>query len=188
MSHSANVKNAAKLGYTRIGKAICMCRRCSASRTKAVSTIANTKQISQAGKNEPRMSTEGAREQLTTSGVTKKSKSKRLADQAFRGAAMAWGSWRQVGSHPRCEKPNPLEPSGLAFGQVHRWSGPVRVFAELRSRPVSYEARSRRIREQHHRTGWRLPAEPWQPGAAEGRYLDWSMRTRLRWQFGREKR
>src|SRR6516164_8319038 len=67
MSHSANANKAVRLGYTRIGTTIAMCRRNSSHRARKVSTMDTAKQTSHAGKNEPRMSKEGAREQLASS-------------------------------------------------------------------------------------------------------------------------
>src|SRR5208283_2037229 len=105
MSHSANVKNAAKLGYTRMGKAICMCRRCSANRAKAVSTIANTRQKSHAGKNEPRMSMEGDLEQLARRGATSRTKSRCFTHREPQRNLMASASFRLVGLNRRLEMP-----------------------------------------------------------------------------------
>ena len=67
MSHSANANKNVRLGYTRIGTTIAMCMRNSSHRARKVSTMDTAKQTSHAGKNETRMSKEGAREQLASS-------------------------------------------------------------------------------------------------------------------------
>src|SRR5947207_2119690 len=95
MSHSAKVKSAAKLGYISIGNAAFTRNRNSANRARAVSTIATMKHTSHAGKNEPSTSTDGAREQLDSSGATSR-RGRRLTKRESRRKVMVWVSLRSI--------------------------------------------------------------------------------------------
>src|SRR6516162_9393598 len=83
ISHSANANKAVKLGYTRIGTTTAMCKRNSTHRARKVSRIDAARQTIQAGKNEPRMSKEGAREQLASSKGTNTNQAFDLASRRF---------------------------------------------------------------------------------------------------------
>src|SRR5260370_12928248 len=98
-SHRANVKNAAKAGYAKIGNATLKRNRITSNRTRAVSTIATMKHTSHAGKNEPSTSRDGAREQLDSSGATSRS-GRRLTKRESRRSVMVWVSFRSIDLSP----------------------------------------------------------------------------------------
>src|SRR5580698_10867035 len=60
-SHSDKVTSAVRLGYAKTGSQSTTLTRINSHRTAMVSSTANARQASQAGKNDPRISNEGAR-------------------------------------------------------------------------------------------------------------------------------
>src|SRR5580692_2068686 len=66
-SHTDKVTSAVRLGYVKTGSQSATLTRISSHRTAMVSSTANARQTSQAGKNDPRISNEGARVTVSTS-------------------------------------------------------------------------------------------------------------------------
>src|SRR5260370_23508209 len=117
-----------------------MCNRNSTNRQIVVRRMAEMKQTSHAGKKEPRMSSEGAREQPASSNGA--SAHARLTHRLFLLAFMAevsahWGEWNR-----RCGKLNLRARRAPACAPAHRRSEPARGDAARQLHPPRCEHRN----------------------------------------------